>query len=142
MYVQPQPAEVEEDEYIVDYIFARRDIPYRGDGPPGREYRVKWRGYPKSQSTWEPAEELNRRPATAEIVNEFEERMRASEQRSQAESPAPAPAKRGRGRPRKTAPPVSPPPHSNTDRAHPSSVHSGPPTSHPNEGSTAVAKPG
>ena len=52
------------DEYLVDKLLHHRDV--RGT----REYRVKWRGYPKSQATWEPRGELERR--CAELVAEYE----------------------------------------------------------------------
>jgi hypothetical protein len=52
------------DEYLVDKLLQHRDV--RGT----REYQVKWRGYPKSQATWEPRKELERR--CAELVAEYE----------------------------------------------------------------------
>lgn len=43
------------DEYLVEELLDRR-----GTGAK-REYLVKWRGYPRSESTWEPETELARR---------------------------------------------------------------------------------
>ena len=57
------------DEYIVDQIKSHRDC--RGT----REYRVKWRGYPISQSTWEPKSTLMVR--CAEIVTQYEAQVKA-----------------------------------------------------------------
>eukprot|EP01051_Picozoa_sp_SAG22_P025010 SAG22_NODE_7204_length_762_cov_1.162896_1_plen_216_part_10 len=46
---QPLEDDELEEELTVDKILGRR-------GPAdGREYRVKWLGYPESQATWEPA---------------------------------------------------------------------------------------
>ena len=56
--------ELGEDEYIVDLLLKHRDR--RG----AREYFVKWRGYPRSQGTWEPRSELERR--CAELVAAYE----------------------------------------------------------------------
>ena len=41
------------DIYEVDYIMGHKE----GDG--GFEYHVKWKGYDKSDSTWEPEEHIN-----------------------------------------------------------------------------------
>ena len=56
--------DLQADEYLVDYLFGHRDR--RG----AREYRVKWRGYPRSEATWEPRAELERRSAS--LVQEYE----------------------------------------------------------------------
>ena len=47
--------ELQQDEYLVDELIAHR---MRGGR---REFQVKWRGYSRAQSTWEPREELMRR---------------------------------------------------------------------------------
>ena len=52
------------DEYIVEGVLKRRLVGGR------RQYLVKWRGYPRSQSTWEPYTELERR--CAELVARFD----------------------------------------------------------------------
>ena len=56
--------ELGEDEYLVDLLLKHRD--QRG----AREYFVKWRGYPRSQATWVPRAELERR--CAELVTAYE----------------------------------------------------------------------
>ena len=48
-------AALQEDEFLVDRLLARRGQPNR------RQYLVKWRGYPRTQATWEPRSELLRR---------------------------------------------------------------------------------
>ena len=60
------------DEYIIDRLDGHRDR--RGQ----REYRVKWRGYPMSQSTWEPRAEIERRAAS--LVESYEEQLAKAEQ--------------------------------------------------------------
>jgi hypothetical protein len=49
--------ELDQDEYIVEELINRRGTKSK------REYLVKWRGYPRSESTWEPVQELLRRCA-------------------------------------------------------------------------------
>jgi hypothetical protein len=49
--------ELDGDEYIVEELINRRGTKSK------REYLVKWRGYPRSESTWEPVQELQRRCA-------------------------------------------------------------------------------
>jgi hypothetical protein len=56
--------ELTADEYIIDRLDGHRDR--RGQ----REFRVKWRGYPVSQNTWEPRAEIERRAAS--LVEEYE----------------------------------------------------------------------
>jgi hypothetical protein len=56
--------ELEEDEYIVEELINRRGTKAK------REYLVKWRGYPRSKSTREPALELRRR--CADLVDEYD----------------------------------------------------------------------
>lgn len=53
-----------EDEYIVETILDRR----LSNG--SHEYLVKWQGYPKSDSTWEPLDNLMN---VLELVQEFNE---------------------------------------------------------------------
>jgi hypothetical protein len=54
---------VEADEYLVEELLDRR-----GSGKK-REYLVKWRGYPRSEATWEPEIELSRR--CSDLISEF-----------------------------------------------------------------------
>ena len=68
--------ELASDEYIIDYIHGHRDR--RG----AREFFIKWRGYPKSASTWEPRIEIERRATS--LVETYESSLAAA--------PAPVPA--------------------------------------------------
>jgi len=61
--------DLEADEYIIDYLFGHRDR--RG----AREYRVKWRGFPRTEATWEPRAEIERRAAS--LVQEYEAKLMA-----------------------------------------------------------------
>jgi hypothetical protein len=54
--------ELADDEYIVEELLNRRGSKTK------REYLVKWRGYPRSESIWEPVQELQRR--YADLVEE------------------------------------------------------------------------
>jgi hypothetical protein len=56
--------ELEEDEYIVEELIDRRGTKSK------REYLVKWRGYPRNESTWEPVQELQRR--CADLVEDYD----------------------------------------------------------------------
>jgi hypothetical protein len=56
--------ELEEDEYIGEELINRRGTESK------REYLVKWRGYPRSESTWEPVSELLRR--CADLVEDYD----------------------------------------------------------------------
>ena len=53
------------DEYIVDRITG-----HRGNRPPSRTYKVKWRQYPASAATWEPREALLLR--CAEMISAYD----------------------------------------------------------------------
>ena len=74
------------DEYLVDSLLDSRT---RGGQV---EYLVKWRGFPRSETSWEPCTELSRR--CADMIEAFEAK------RLRSQSPAPAPA-----RPAPTPPP-------------------------------------
>ena len=69
---------LEPDEFIVDYLFGRRDVTLP-DGRVQRQYKVKWRGYPKAEATWSPRELLIERPALAEAVDEFDATLGSDE---------------------------------------------------------------
>src|SRR6056297_684340 len=56
---------VQPDEYLVDSLLAVRG---RGNR---RQYLVKWRGYRRGESTWEPRTELMRR--CGDLVKEFDQ---------------------------------------------------------------------
>jgi hypothetical protein len=56
--------ELDEDEYIVEESINRRGTKAK------REYLVKWRGYPRSESTWQPVQELLRR--CADLVDKYD----------------------------------------------------------------------
>lgn len=80
------------DEYLVDSI-----MKHRGQGAT-RDFLVKWRGYPRSQGTWVPRSELERR--CAELIVQYE---RASD------APRPRPQRlRRAGAPAPPPPPVQP----------------------------------
>lgn len=87
---QVDAEELQRDEFVVDELMA-----HRMNGGQ-REYQVKWRGYPRSQATWEPRVELMRRCDT--MIEEYE-------------------SKHERRPPR--APRVAPPPQALPDRAVP-----------------------
>ena len=55
--------EEEEEEYVVEKILDKRMT----DGKP--VYYLKWKGYPDSENTWEPIENLD----CPEMIKEFEE---------------------------------------------------------------------
>lgn len=59
--------ELQADEYIVEKL-----LHHRGDGRR-RQFRVKWLGFPKSQATWEPRAELERR--CAEMIQAYEDAL-------------------------------------------------------------------
>ena len=63
-YYALEGEQLDDDEYVVDRIFDARER------QGGREYRIKWRGYPYSETTWEPRGEVERR--CADLVTEFE----------------------------------------------------------------------
>merc|ERR1712149_69339 len=59
--------EEEEEEYVVEKIVDSRK------GKSGkREYLLKWRGYPDSENTWEPQENLD----CPEMIDAFEEKKK------------------------------------------------------------------
>ena len=75
------------DEYLVDELIKHRDT--RGT----REFLVKWRGYPRSQATWEPKSSITRR--CAKLVSDYES----------VATPVPAPPQPPRNLNRIPAPP-------------------------------------
>ena len=115
--------DLQPDEYVIDYIFGRRDR--RG----AREYRIKWRHYPRSQATWEPRAEIERRAAS--LVEEYEASLLNADESDRENTPSPA------ARPlRKTShakpPSGSMPPPAGSDV---------PPSSHEEEASPPIAPP-
>jgi len=72
----------EEEEYTVEKILDKRT---RGGKT---EYLIKWEGYPDSENTWEPDENLD----CPEIISAFEEKLKAKKddkkRKKDAESPA------------------------------------------------------
>ena len=75
--------ELQSDEYLVDEIMDHRDVKRY------REFRIKWRGYPRSKGTWEPKSEIMRR--CAELVSEYESTLETA---PKAPKPKAAPAPR------------------------------------------------
>ena len=72
--------ELQPDEYLVDRILGHRDS--RGT----REYKIKWRQYPKSAATWEPKSEIMRR--CAETVTQYETELSTQRQEKEKKSKA------------------------------------------------------
>lgn len=63
-----QQDDVEPEEYTVEKILDKRVR-------QGRiEYLLKWKGYPDSENTWEPKENLD----CPELINDFEEKKKKS----------------------------------------------------------------
>jgi hypothetical protein len=88
--------ELAADEYVIDRLDWHRDR--RGQ----REYRVKWRGFPMSQSTWEPRAEIERRAAS--LVEEYERALATSDSNAPAAAGGSGKGRRLRRRPRAPAP--------------------------------------
>merc|ERR1712228_172201 len=72
----------EEEEYTVEKILDKRT---RGGKT---EYLIKWEGYPDSENTWEPDENLD----CPEIISAFEDKLKAKKndkkRKKDTESPA------------------------------------------------------
>eukprot|EP00966_Prymnesium_polylepis_P126709 2930301-Prymnesium_polylepis.1 len=75
--------ELEDEEFVIDELLKRRTVREQ------RQYLVKWRGYPRSEATWEPAEELGRR--CAELLEQFEAVAPVSTRRVKHPVSAPVP---------------------------------------------------
>jgi hypothetical protein len=82
--------ELQSDEYLVDELIRHRDR------TGAREYLVKWRQYPRSQATWEPRSELQRR--CAELVQKYEDELKRARNDPNADADRNQPRVR-RGRP-------------------------------------------
>ena len=65
---------MEPDEFIIDDLIGRRDITLP-NGRTQRQYKVKWRGYPLAEATWQPKTGLMERKALADYVRDFDVRM-------------------------------------------------------------------
>jgi hypothetical protein len=91
------------DQYEVKAILNSNDTKARG-----REYLVKWLGWPAEDATWEPAKHLDH---CSELLAEFWDnektrthqttRGQSSKRRWSSGAPTKASKKRGRGRPRR-----------------------------------------
>ncbi len=78
MYSSPSSSSSSEDEYGVEKILDKKiiaGIPY---------YLIKWEGYPLSESTWEPLENLTH---SQEILKEFEQGLKAAQARDKLCTP-------------------------------------------------------
>ena len=75
--------QLQDDEYLADKLLDRRS--YRGV----TQYLVKWRGYPRDQSTWESRRELERR--CSELVVKYDADHPAGRRASRPAPPAAAP---------------------------------------------------
>jgi hypothetical protein len=91
---------VSPERYEVEGILEHRDTTARG-----REYRVKWLGWPNEESTWEPLENLDHCDQILEDYHTYatdSSRARPSGRRRKA-SVELQPPRRKRGRPRKSS---------------------------------------
>ena len=54
----PHEKESDDDDFVVEVITAARVVEEADDDGPGWEYFVHWYGYPESEWTWEPQENV------------------------------------------------------------------------------------
>jgi hypothetical protein len=107
------------DEFIVDYLMDRRDVKLP-NGRTQRQYKVKWRGYPRAEASWQPREGLMLREKLAEEVKAMDAEKDASTTapgtaREPVQPPAPAPAPEPAPSSTEKTEPTHPPP-STADR--------------------------
>ena len=90
------------DEFIVDYLLDRRVVSLP-DGATQTQYKVKWKGYPKAEASWQARHDLVYRAAMRSMVESFDATMDAET------SPAPSPPELSPA-PSPPEPPPAPPP--------------------------------
>jgi hypothetical protein len=116
------------DEYLVDCLINHRRA---GDQ---REYLVKWRGYPRSQATWEPRKGLE--PRCMELIVQYEADLQDKAKRGRLRHPrvpkaAELPA---------TAPSAAPPLVGEAPAADPATGNPPPPAAATNDHRPTVAR--
>jgi len=90
---ETSPLELDDDIILEDGVFIVEKIVNRRVGPNRRvEYLVKWKGYPDSDNTWEPQQNLSE--SCPLLIDEFEIKFNET-------NPAPAAQQRSRKRKRK-----------------------------------------
>lgn len=88
--------EMPEDVYEVETVLEKR---FDEDG--GILYRVKWKGYPLEECTWEPLEHLG---AAKNLVDELEDRLRRKRVRDKNTSLGEPPSKKAKLESQQSAP--------------------------------------
>jgi hypothetical protein len=105
------------DEYLIDQFLARRDVT-RADGSVDRQYKVKWRGYPKAEATWQSRSTLaGQRDALDAMLAAFDAGVDTP-----AQPPAAAPSPAAPPPPTAAPPPSAAPPTADAEPSPPPSA--------------------